>query len=63
MKKVTRQLKINREIRTDKHNYTGLKTIPSLKIAGQWFQDAGFRSGQRVEIQVKKGKLILTALE
>ena len=63
MKKVTRQLRINREIRKDKSRDTGLKTIPSLKIAGEWFRAAGFQCGHNVEIQIKKGKLILKALE
>ena len=64
MKKVTRQLKINREVReTGRTYYKKTKLIPSLKLSGNWFQEAGFDIGQNVEIEVKKGKLILKALD
>ena len=60
MKKETRQLKINREIRSVKERFTTrTKTIPSLKIAGEWFRAAGFEIGQNVEVEVKKGRIIL----
>lgn len=64
MKKETRQLKINREIRSVKEQFRSrTKTIPSLKIAGEWFRAAGFEIGQSVDVQVKKGKLVLTIQE
>lgn len=33
--------------------------IPSLKLAGKWFKDAGFQSGDIIEIDVKPGCLTI----
>jgi hypothetical protein len=68
MKKTTekkeRQLKVNREIKRSGSLYKSKDgKVPSLKLSGEWFREAGFEIGQNVRIQIKKGKLIIQALE
>lgn len=35
------------------------KSIPMLRLQGQWLERAGFPAGTKVVIQVKEGKIIL----
>jgi toxic protein SymE len=35
--------------------------FPWLKLAGRWIEQAGFKAGQRVKINVEHGRLIITA--
>ncbi|MCC8199409.1 MAG: type I toxin-antitoxin system SymE family toxin [Tannerellaceae bacterium] len=34
-------------------------TVPTITLGGRWMYEAGFRSGQKVEITVEDQKLIL----
>jgi len=34
---------------------------PWLKLAGRWVEQAGFEAGQRVRINVERGRLAITA--
>jgi len=34
--------------------------VPALRVQGQWMEQAGFHVGDRVRVQVKRGRLILT---
>ncbi len=33
--------------------------VPQLRLEGKWLADAGFDSGTKVTVEVKRGKLIL----
>ena len=35
-------------------------TCPRLRLAGAWLIEAGFRSGDRVRVEVSKGRLVIT---
>ena len=68
MKKTTekneRQLKINREVKkVGRYHMQKDKRVPSLKLSGDWFREAGFEIGKHVKIKVEKGKLIIEALK
>jgi len=36
------------------------KTVPLLRLQGDWFQQAGFNPGDQVKVEVSAGKLIIT---
>jgi len=40
-----------------------LKPAPFLRLTGQWLAAAGFPIGERVEVRVESGRLILEPLE
>ena len=33
--------------------------VPQLRLEGKWLADAGFDSGTKVSVEVKKGRLVL----
>jgi hypothetical protein len=37
-----------------------MRVVPSLMLAGCWMEQAGFETGNRVEIEVQQGKIIIT---
>lgn len=37
------------------------KTTPVIRLNGKWLLEAGFRPGTKVIVDVKEGRLILTA--
>jgi len=39
------------------------KEIPKLRLTGLWLVKAGFRPGQKVQVEVKPGELILKPFE
>ncbi|WP_235024643.1 SymE family type I addiction module toxin [Caballeronia arvi] len=45
-------------------NHTGSnpsrRVFSALKLAGRWFEQAGFQAGQRVKINVEHGRLTIT---
>lgn len=56
-----RTLKTGYKTRSDwRHRTT--KFFPSLNLAGDWLQDAGFEIGQSVTVEISKGQLIIKAL-
>ena len=38
------------------------RTTPMLRLRGEWLADAGFSEGQRFEVDVADGKLVLRAI-
>ena len=35
-------------------------TVPVIRLEGKWLERLGFKSGNEVEIELKKNKLIIT---
>lgn len=52
-----RKLKIHSKFRTRRWDNT---TVPEIRLEGRWLEEAGFKKGERVKIQVKKNKLTIT---
>jgi hypothetical protein len=59
---------MNRTIRLQPHYVSGKwdklpRQYPKLTIAGKWFQDAGFHPYTLIQVQVEKGRLVITSKE
>lgn len=37
--------------------------LPSLRLQGRWLEAAGFQIGDRVQVEVRRGRLIVTTEE
>ena len=57
IQKPTRVLTIQSDTRYGLH-YT-FKNVPKLLLTGIWLKNAGFKPGEKVQVEVKPGKLIL----
>ncbi len=57
IQKRIRVLTIQSEVRYGM-NYL-FKDVPKLRLAGLWLKKAGFKPGQKVQVEVKPKKLIL----
>ena len=42
---------------------TKLRSAPAIRMIGLWLEEAGFRIGERVEVDVSPGRLVLTPVE
>jgi hypothetical protein len=61
-----RLLKIQSRVRRAKRYYYGQRLFsffPSLHLSGKWFRQAGFEIGQRVQVEVQDGRIILTPMQ
>lgn len=63
-----RQLKIRGEERLSRSRlaclaYTRLRSAPKIRLMGLWLEEAGFRIGDTVEVEVSPGRLVLTPVE
>jgi len=66
--KARRQLKIVGQERLSHSRWAGmagtrLRSAPKIRLTGLWLEEAGFRIGERVEVDVKPGRLVLTPVE
>lgn len=52
-----RKLTISEKMQQRRWNYA---RVPELRLAGKWFESAGFNTGDVVNVEVKEGKLIIT---
>ncbi len=59
--KRTRILTIQRDVRY-RMNYL-FKEVPKLRLTGLWLKKAGFKPGEKVQVEVKSRKLILKPVE
>ncbi|WP_166332449.1 SymE family type I addiction module toxin [Sphingobacterium chungjuense] len=55
--KPTRKLKIHSKLRTRRWDHIAL---PEIRLAGKWLEEAGFKQGEYINIQVAKNKLIIS---
>jgi hypothetical protein len=39
------------------------KQVPELRISGVWLEKAGFKAGQKVNIEIRDEQLIITTLK
>jgi len=39
------------------------RLVPFLRMRGAWLEAAGFHRGERVRVEVERGRLVLTPLE
>ena len=46
--------------RSSRKGYRPPTVVPYLRVQGQWMERAGFHVGDRVRVQVERGRLILT---
>ena len=61
IQKQTRFLTIQSDVRYGM-NYL-FKEVPKLRLTGLWLKKAGFKPGQKVQVEVKSRKLILKPAE
>ncbi len=52
------QVQTTRKLTTGK-TFDGRRFVPSLRLQGQWLEQAGFPVGTRVVVQVQEGKIVL----
>jgi len=36
------------------------RTVPFLRLKGQWLEEAGFKSSDQVRVEVNEGRLVIT---
>ncbi len=51
---MSRKVKVTRIFRGHR------RTVPFLRFSGDWLHAAGFRQGEKVNIQVENGRLVIT---
>lgn len=39
------------------------KQVPKLRLTGLWLEQAGFKPGEKVQVEVKSGELVLKPLD
>ena len=59
--KRTRILTIQSDVRYGM-NYL-FKEVPKLRLTGLWLKEAGLKPGEKVQVEVKSGELILKPVE
>lgn len=37
--------------------------VPAIRLEGKWLEDLGFQQGERVQIEQRKNKLIITVIK
>jgi antitoxin component of MazEF toxin-antitoxin module len=42
---------------------TRLRSAPKIRLVGLWLEEAGFRIGESVQVEVSHGRLVLTPAE
>jgi hypothetical protein len=57
-----RVLKIQPEYRKNKLTRK-LTPVPSLKLSGNWLEDAGFHTGKVIHVYVENNCLVIQAIE
>ncbi|MGV7963662.1 SymE family type I addiction module toxin [Photorhabdus tasmaniensis] len=60
--KAQRRYKVGYTSTRHEDRYTGMKH-PSLHLKGNWLEEAGFTTGQAVNITVERGQLIIRLVE
>ncbi len=45
---------------TDRWGRSSYKTVPQIRLQGQWLEELGFEPGVQMSIQCSGGKLIIT---
>ena len=58
--KTNRRVKLQGKYRATARGWIGEKQVPWLNISGIWLEQAGFRTGQQVEIRIGYNQLIIT---
>ena len=54
--KKTRVLKIYTKTRFNKWDQS---TVPEIRLCGEWLKDAGFKEGNKIEVEVGSGVMVL----
>ncbi len=44
-----------------RYRYGDGKVVPELRLSGVWLEEMGFTGGIKVEIDISRGKLVITA--
>ena len=44
-----------------RYRYGDGKVVPELRLSGVWLEEMGFSGGKKVEIDISRGKLVITA--
>jgi cell division inhibitor SulA len=58
----TRVIKIQPEYRKNKFTRK-LTPVPSLKLSGNWLENAGFHTGKIIHVHVENNSLVIHATE
>lgn len=43
------------------NNFTGLRTIPWIRLSGVWLEQAGFVAGQALTVKVRRKLVVISA--
>ena len=44
-----------------RYRYGDGKVVPELRLSGVWLEEMGFTGGQKVDVNISRGKLVITA--
>lgn len=61
-----RQLTVSRLLRSSRaqsYPRPPERQVPFVRMEGNWLEEAGFRIGEKIRIQVEPGRLVLTPRE
>jgi Toxin SymE, type I toxin-antitoxin system len=56
-----RQIKIGKMARMNSMHH--IKWVPSLRLHGEWLKQMGVEAGQKVEIEKRGNKIIITLIQ
>ncbi len=55
-----RTIKVYEASVQSQNRWTGYKTVPQIRLQGQWLEELGFEPGVLMNVQCSGGKLIIT---
>lgn len=55
-----RKLKVYRKFRNRTWDIT---SVPEIRLAGRWLEQLGFTEGNDIQVEIKKGKLVVSLLK
>ena len=57
----TRTLTVS-ELTRPANNYQGFTMVPFIRLSGKWLQDAGFKAGDHIQVEVEQVRLVISKL-
>lgn len=60
-KRTSRRLKIGYQVYEQRRDGQWMppRTVPFVRLSGDWLQEAGFEVGQKVNVRIGKGRIVL----
>lgn len=57
------RIKENRRLTVIAQSGTNYKPTPTIVLKGQWLQELGFESGEKINVHCERGRIVITLLE